>query len=523
MLMKLRKLNVFSIPSIWNRVCAAITFGICIANLQCESADLIESAARETRPLTEVAGLERSNEVDTLVLRNGGRLVGELLTESFVLRAFYGEIRLNRNRIGGINFAVGRNQLAAIIAINGNRFSGLINDLAIRFRVQDGSEIEVRHEKLLKAAFRIRKNEIEEVSHGRILLLRNGDIANGEPVGNVSMVSTDGNKLPVFPGDAEVITFRDGDTRAVSVRKQNGTEIDGLLENEDVTFQLDVGPQISIYTGHLEAVYDRAVFMARADSTKPLWDQVSSATIETGPSPTPDGMVWIPPGEANMGSSSEERDRGLDEGPQTKVVIAQGFWMGKFEVTQREYMAVMGINPSHYTGDLNHPVDKVSWREAMEYCSRRAASEEAAGTLPEGFFYRLPTEAEWEYACRAGTLTRFSFGDDHNYAMLGAYAWYNVNSDSATHPVGLKKANPWGLHDMHGNVWEWCLDHWNDSGADDGSSVSSSDSRSSLRGARGGSWLYEGRFCRSANRDAYFPTNRCSDLGFRIVLAPLER
>ena len=322
------------------------------------------------------------------------------------------------------------------------------------------------------------------------------------------MVSTNGKQHSVFPSDADVITFHDGDASAVSVRKQNGTEINGLIDKEDVAFQLDVGPRISIYTGHLEAVYDRAVFMARAGNTRP-----SSA---------PDRMVWIPPGEAFIGSSSEERDRGLDEGPQTKVVIAQGFWMGKFEVTQREFMAVMGVNPSHYTGDLNRPVDKVSWQEAMEYCSRRAASEEEAGTLPEDFFYRLPTEVEWEYACRAGSTTRFSFGDDQDYARLGAYAWFNVNSGSETHPVGLKKANPWGLHDMYGNVWEWCLDHGNDSGTGVTSS-SSSNSRSSLRGARGGSWLYEGRFCRSANRDAYFPTNRCSDLGFRIVLAPIER
>ena len=518
--MKLRKLKFYSVFSDWNRLCAVIATGLCIGSLQCKSADLEEPTPREIGLLTEVAGLERSKNADTLLLRNGETLVGKVLTESFFLHAFYGELHLNRSGIAGIDFESGRYQLGRIIAINGDRFSGFISTPAIRFQDQTGLEFEVRRERVLKAAFRIREQELEELPQGRILLWKNGDIASGTPIGIVSMVSTNGNQHSIFPSNAEVITFRGGDRTAASIRKQNGTDIEGLLEKEDVAIQLDVGPRISIYAGHLEAVYDRAVFMARAGNTKSRGNQGSAATIETGPSSAPDRMVWIPPGEAFIGSSSEERDRGLDEGPQAKAVIARGFWMGKFEVTQREFMAVMGVNPSHYTGDLNHPVDKVSWQEAMEYCSKRTAREEEAGTLPEGFFYRLPTEVEWEYACRAGSITRFSFGDDRDYARLGAYAWFNVNSGSETHPVGLKKANPWGLHDMHGNVWEWCLDHWNGSGSEE---TSSSDSRGSLRGARGGSWLYEGRFCRSANRDAYFPTNRCSDLGFRIVLAPIER
>jgi formylglycine-generating enzyme required for sulfatase activity len=196
--------------------------------------------------------------------------------------------------------------------------------------------------------------------------------------------------------------------------------------------------------------------------------------------------------------------------------------MGKYEVTQAEYESVMSNNPSLYTGKTRHPVEKVSWRDALSYCQKLTARDQASGALPMGYVYRLPTEAEWEYACRAGTATRFSFGNDPGYLQVGEYAWFSENSDSQTHPVGTKTPNPWGLYDMHGNVLEWCLDTWN--GALPGGQATDPRSPSTgfLRAARGGSWLYEGRFCRSANRDEYGVSNRCSDLGFRVILAPME-
>ncbi|MBI4660582.1 MAG: formylglycine-generating enzyme family protein [Verrucomicrobia bacterium] len=232
-------------------------------------------------------------------------------------------------------------------------------------------------------------------------------------------------------------------------------------------------------------------------------------------------MVWIAPGTFAMGSPPDEIDRGLDETLQAKVTIRHGFWMARFEVTQSQYQAVMGTNPSHFTGDSKRPVEKVSWHDAVSYCTKLTAMEQEASRLPDGYAYRLPTEAEWEYACRAGTTTRFSFGDDSGYARLDDHAWFTGNSGSTTHPVGLKRPNPWGLYDMHGNVWEWCLDHWSSSGSNERPEIATR-RESALRAARGGSWLYDGRFCRSANRDDYFKSNRCSDVGFRVVLAPLE-
>jgi formylglycine-generating enzyme required for sulfatase activity len=196
--------------------------------------------------------------------------------------------------------------------------------------------------------------------------------------------------------------------------------------------------------------------------------------------------------------------------------------MGKCEVTQAEYTAVTGDNPSLYTEGPDYPVERVSWHEAVSYCRQLTRLHRETDRIPPDYAYRLPTEAEWEYACRAGSDSRFSHGDDEGYRELGDYAWYAANSQSAPHPIGQKKPNPWGFHDFHGNVWEWCSDDW--TGQYPGGSLTNrvADSQDGLKVARGGSWLYAGRHCRSANRDNYGPANRCSDVGFRIVLAPVS-
>jgi formylglycine-generating enzyme required for sulfatase activity len=187
-------------------------------------------------------------------------------------------------------------------------------------------------------------------------------------------------------------------------------------------------------------------------------------------SDTHETMVWIRPGTFTMGSPSNEKDRNSNEVPQTKVTISRNFLMSKYEVTQAQYKAAMGSNPSHFRGD-NKPVENVSWDDAVAYCAKLTGKEKASGRLPVGYEYRLPTEAEWEYACRAGTTTRFSYGDDLDYGQLGEYAWNTDNCGGkstsggvatgtyqGTRPVGQKKPNGWGLYDMHGNMMEWCLD-----------------------------------------------------------------
>ena len=185
-----------------------------------------------------------------------------------------------------------------------------------------------------------------------------------------------------------------------------------------------------------------------------------------GTNSAPPRMVWIPPGTFVMGSPASEAQRGSDETQHT-VTLTKGFYMGKYAVTQGEYLALMGSNPSYSTGDLNLPVETVSWDDATNYCAHLTAQEQAAGRLPSGWVYRLPTESEREYACRAGTTTAFHYGSALHGGMANFYSYYEYDaaigdiyvSSSTTYlgrttTVGSYQPNAWGLHDMHGNVFE---------------------------------------------------------------------
>jgi len=202
-------------------------------------------------------------------------------------------------------------------------------------------------------------------------------------------------------------------------------------------------------------------------------------------------MVGLPAGKFLMGSPDSDPDAKSYEKPQHQVKI-NSFAIGKYPVTQAQYEAVMGTNPSKFPNNPQNPVEKVSWDDAQAFCQKLSQIT--------GKTYRLPTEAEWEYACRAGTTTRFYFGDDAN--QLGDYAWYDGNSQDKTHPVGQKRPNAWGLYDMSGNVWEWCEDnsHNNYIGAPkDGSAWLTNDNDYHI--LRGGSWYDFPNYCRSAIRN----------------------
>ncbi|MCY3018460.1 MAG: formylglycine-generating enzyme family protein [Planctomycetota bacterium] len=220
-------------------------------------------------------------------------------------------------------------------------------------------------------------------------------------------------------------------------------------------------------------------------------------------------LVLIPAGKFTMGSPATETEaHQRNDETQHEVTISTPFYMGQYEITQAQYEAVIGSNPSRVKGAKN-PVEQVSWDGAQEFC--RKLSAKAGKTL------RLPTEAEWEYACRAGTTTRFSSGDADS--ALADVAWYDANSERKPHPVGQKKPNAWGLYDMHGNVWEWCQDFYgayaegtatDPPGAVNGTS----------RVVRGSGWVFSPWSCRSANRGGSPPDPRYggADIGFRVVV-----
>jgi formylglycine-generating enzyme required for sulfatase activity len=225
-------------------------------------------------------------------------------------------------------------------------------------------------------------------------------------------------------------------------------------------------------------------------------------------------LAYIPDGEFIMGSPPAD-DYLLSEDweqPEHKVSISKGFYMGVTEITQAQWKAVMRYNPSEFRGgDL--PVENVSWYGAVKFCK----------TLSEmtGKPYRLPTEAEWEYACRAGTQTLFHFGNDP--CVLGEYAWYLHNSEGRTHPVGQKKPNAFGLYDMHGNVEEWCNDLFDEEYYKTSPSTDPENTSTGIfRVLRGGSWWYlagsDESYCRCSARGATYPNMRTEHSGFRVVM-----
>ena len=232
-------------------------------------------------------------------------------------------------------------------------------------------------------------------------------------------------------------------------------------------------------------------------------------------------LVKIPAGTFKMGSPEDELGR-YDDEKQHRVTLTKVFLLGKYQVTQAQWKAVMGSNPSRSKGD-NRPVENVSWDDTKSFCEK--LNERYAGKLPRGYKFDLPTEAQWEYACRAGTKTALNNGK--NLAgegwfcdNLAVVAWYNYRGDGReTHPVGQKRPNAWGLYDMHGNVWEWCRD-WYDNYSNGAVTDPAGPQSGSYRVIRGGSWFIFARRCRSAIRGSSSPGDRDYDLGFRLALVP---
>lgn len=295
---------------------------------------------------------------------------------------------------------------------------------------------------------------------------------------------------------------------------------------------------------------------------------VDKGTVKTKEKPTPFevrknsiGMafVWIPPGEFMMGrklSESElkrkyynamlsekgtfwDKERIKSEIPRHLVKITKGFWVGRHEVTQAQYRAIMGRNPSFYRykcpncseiidplylkedafsdSTKDHPVEELTWFQAIEFCKKLGNKEERE--------YSLPTEAQWEYACRAGTTTCFSFGDD--FSEIGKYAWYDGNAENTTHPVGQKIPNAWGLYDMHGNVAEWCLDRYDPNFYTNEIAIDPVCSnaiylKADIRVVRGGSIILDNAL-RSASRHWFYNSHLTpgTATGFRVVCSDL--
>ena len=338
------------------------------------------------------------------------------------------------------------------------------------------------------------------------------------------VVSVDGNEhwLMTSPsgmamgsnGEEGKFTFKGQTLRLQTKLEQNGVIVlqfnstkPQLGDMVTLSSQFPVNSKPVVKTGKLVAVtyFDSAGTKAVTDS--------ASVKMTTAPQPKGNqiansiGMLFVPvaAGAFRMGTKTIKQAQ-----PIHMVTLTQPFQMGVYEVTQSQFQRVMGSNPSHFKGAQN-PVEQVNWDDAVGFCRKLSAFPKEKSN---GYRYRLPTEAEWEYACRAGTMTDYSFGRDPR--QLSVYAWFSTNSEKSTHPVGKKKPNPFGLYDMHGNVSEWCQDlngKYSSRAVTDPTGATTGD----YRVMRGGAWSHPPVFLKSALRVADWPILRDPIIGFRVV------
>ncbi len=451
----------------------------------------------------------RPSSTDILQLRNGDQLTGTILNKSFSMRTSYAQIDLNSRKIARISLEGGINNFETISTINNNRFSGLMEDPVFVFKVKGGARINVRREQVSQAVFQVNEVELAELPRNQFLILKNGDFFSGKVKNKELLVSTTYAQVPVKLSKIAIVSFLGGGNVVTKIVMRNGDEIQGVLKTDDIELTLDVGGEVKVYKDHMDMLYCRKGYVPKAyrgaaallsHSPKQFFTLDMGNGVEMK-------FVLVPKGSFTMGSPVGEPGRDDDEGPRHQVIVTRPFYMLTTEVTQQQYRRVMADNPSSVK-DIYNPVEMVSWNDATEFC--RKLSERAGRQMT------LPTEAQWEYACRAGSSTRFSFADGEK--LLGSYCWYNDNSSNRTHPVATKWPNSWGLYDMHGNVWEWCRDWYApDTYTTDIKIDPMGPSAGQLKVVRGGNRGGRPSICRSADRHCFSPDMTIASVGFRVV------
>jgi formylglycine-generating enzyme required for sulfatase activity len=485
-------------------------------------------------PLKTVFQKQRSDIHDTIYFRNKDILRGEVINTDVIIATQYGMLKVPLRHCAGISFEGARANTEAIVIVNFNRITGIITDRVLKFRIKSsGTEIPIRKEKIRYVLLKRSPDETEFLkNHDKsdLFLMINGDLLSGEAEERKVSIQTDYGRIPVSFDEMKDVQMQGGDNVTAIITKTNGDTMRGTLDTDEISLHLELGINI-------EAIYKdkfAKIFIDQAHKQAPLQfgvqqpiagesDGIVSTysldmTQETltlnlepllGEKGTKMKFVLIPAGEFIMGSGSGEAGRQTDEGPVHKVKISKPFYMGVYEVTQKQYVAIMGDNPSQFAGS-NNPVEQVIWNDAIKFCKKMS-------TITKNII-TLPTEAQWEYACRAGISTAYCFGDESS--LLSDYAWYKDNSRGKTHPVGQKKPNAFGLYDMHGNVWEWCQDWYDKNYYKKCSYLDPENTQNaSYRILRGGSWFSVAYGCRSAIRDGAYPDGWIDIGGFRVVLS----
>ena len=486
------------------------------------------TAASSPFPKVETAfDIARPDTQDVIYFRSEDVLRGQVLDEKVSIVTPYGMLSIPLRRCAGISFEASRANAEAIVTVNFNRVTGIVTDHVFKFRIgSSGREVPIRKETV---AFMLLKKTPEETDFLKghetadLFVMANGDVLSGRAAEQTVQIRTDYGTVPVPFSEIRDVRMQTGGDLTAVIARTNGETMRGAWETDEIFLHLDMGLE-------LPAVYKdkfAKIFVGRARELAPaqfgiapfvpggseavltgrvMWVDERSIALDLGKKVTMK-LAPIPAGKFTMGSPGDEAGRDEDEGPLREVVISKPFYMGLYEVTQEQYEAVMGAKPSKFA-DAAKPVESVSWEDAAEFCKRlsRKTSQAVA----------LPTEAQWEYACRAGAKTRFGFGDDDR--QLSNYARYGQSGDAGTVPVGAKKPNAWDLYDMHGNVWEWCADWYAGSYVNAPTQDPAGPISGQSRVLRGGSWVNTSDGCRCATRNRSAPDVRYNGIGFRVVV-----
>lgn len=509
----------------------ALIIAVTITSLLWLGTQPIASIDSKMPIIMKLFGYDRSLKEDIVYFRNGDELRGTLIDNAIGIVTPYGNVDVQLRRCAGLSFEGSSVITEQIVTVNFNVFSGIISNKTVKFRIGSSGEImDVRKEKIKYVLLKQVPGEqdfIWDNPQTNLFIMTNGDLITGRNAPSQIVIGTDyTDAMKVSFSEIQEVIMQGGNQPTVMITKKNKDTIRGKLVTEDLNLNLDVGNIVEgVYKDKYQRIYvddgntkiipfflDKKIGVPESPSYPmvPVIHSIQDIGINvTAGKGVQLSMRLIPGGTFYMGSSASDRNRNVNEGPQHQVTINKAFYIGVQEVTQAQWEAVMGTRPSRFGYNPDYPVDSVSWDDCQRFIQK-------LNTMGLGT-YRLPTEAEWEYVCRAGSATRFPWGEDSDFTQIMDYAWFGSNSGSKTHAVGQKKPNAWGIFDMHGNVAEWCADWISDSY----SLASEMNPKGALSGSyrvvRGGSWDSSPQNCRSAYRSGYSPASLSGGVGFRIV------
>ncbi len=453
---------------------------------------------------------------DVVYLSNGDILKGQVINHDINITTPYGALAVPLRKCASVIFAGSGPNTQVIQTINNNRLTGIITDRIIQFRTGESDvKLDLRKEHLRTLILRDSQSRNRQTSDGdktNLFVMTNGDLLTGKADLTMLMVRTAYGDLSAKMSEVKKIELdRSMDSRVV-VNLKNGDVMRGNLVNDELNLELDLGIKIpAVYKGQIAQVFfddgasQAAALIGGENIVTEVIQQTTQVTGEDFTNSLGMRLKFIPAGSFKMGSLKGDPD----EQPIHDVTLSKPFYISTHEVTQEQFEKIMEFNPSVFLGP-SRPVDSVSWNEAVDFCKKLSQKEMVS--------YRLPTEAEWEYCCRAGSQTEYFSGEDFD----PAYCWYQDNSGMQTHDVGTLKPNPWGLYDMTGNLWEWCHDFYEHSYENwqpmrPGSSPPPSEESGRGHVLRGGAWNMPPIYVRPADRHGAGPDEHGNDFGFRVV------